>query len=73
MNVNDSLMNDSITGADVCSSTRDSRALCGATGEDCGVCGKSFFIINLKHRGEKSIGLTISLQRMKTGNFNYSK
>ena len=52
MNVNGSLTIDSITGADVCSSTRDSRALCGATGEDCGVCGKSFFMINLKH-GEK--------------------
>ena len=52
MNGNGNLTNenDSITGADVCSSTRDNRALCGATGEDCGVCGKSFFC---EHRGEK--------------------
>ena len=53
MNVNGSLMDDSITGADVCSNTRDSRALCGATGEDCGVCGKSFFMIHLKHGENK--------------------
>ena len=71
MNGNGNLTNenDSITGADVCSSTRDNRALCGATGEDCGVCGKSFFV----NTGGKNIGLTISLQRMETGNFNYSK
>ena len=40
MNINTSLMDESLTGAEVCSSIRDTRTMCGISDEDCGNCGK---------------------------------